>query len=110
MPTEKQQENSLIPLFMFGVPAGIGLSILYNRLKAKLEKREARLTAVEFADKYIEQKALAAKGNAPARTFMEVANRRLKHHRDEAVLGNNESKTFLDNLRTRGITEADYLK
>lgn len=108
--TTQTREKFPFPLFIGLGIAGIGAIVIVPKVENLFGRVQARINADDFAPKYLENKALAAKGNAQAREFMEVANRRLKFHHDETVLGKTESRLFLASLRSRGITEADYLK
>ncbi len=102
----ESKENSLVPLIVFGVPAGIGIAYLLERL----ERRSEKITAQEFARSYLEKKSLAAGGDAQAQAFVDAAKRRLRSIRDKAILGEDEPKRFIESLREIGITESDYLK
>jgi hypothetical protein len=91
------------------IPLGIGAILAYEWLRPKVDRYEARVNADSFAKAYLAQKIEASKGNLEAKQFLEAANRRLRKHSDDALMGNTESRLFLEALRSKGVVEKDYL-
>ena len=105
--SNEQNQGMPFPLIVGLVIVGIAG---YQYLMPKAERVVARVNAGSFAEKYNERKVAALKGDASAKVFLGAANRRLKELRDKADLGENEPRLFLEALKLKGITEADYSK
>ena len=106
--TGQPDNNQMFKSPIFLIPVAFATIYTLKWFKPKINRFEASLRADELAPLYLKHKTSAAKGNAESQRFIEAANRRLRTHRDEALLGNTKAKLFLEELSARGVLESDY--